>query len=295
MNVGLIDVDGHNFPNLALMKLSAYYKARGCNVEWAQPLFGQYDVVYQSKIFTFTPDFNTSIKADQIIKGGTGYDLENKLPAEVEDIFPDYGLYGIKDTAYGFLTRGCPKNCPFCIVSQKEGCKSKKVSDLRQFWNNHKEIKLLDPNLLACHDRIELLNQLIDSKAWVDFTQGLDIRLMTDDVIEKIKIMKIKRIHFAWDKEKDSELILKNLQYFKAKTGLRVEKTIVYVLTNFDTSFDFDLYRVYKLRELDYHPYVMIYDKQNAPLNVRYLQRWVNNKIAFMTCKRYEDFNVKLA
>src|SRR5690606_4285826 len=114
---------------------------------------------------------------------GTGYDLDNKLPPEIENIYPDYSLYNIKNTAYGFLTRGCPRNCPFCIVGKKEGLKSYQVADLKQFWNRQREIVLLDPNLLACKNRIELLQQLIDSGAWVDFTQGLDIRLMTDDVI----------------------------------------------------------------------------------------------------------------
>lgn len=295
MKIGLIDVDGHNFPNLALMKLSAYHRANGDSVEWVNPIFGKYDLVYQAKVFTFTPDFNLCVNTDQIIKGGTGYGLDNKLPPYVESIDPDYGLYDIKNMAYGYLTRGCPRNCAFCIVSQKEGHQSKKAADLGQFWNGQKDIKLLDPNLLACNERMELLDQLIESRSWIDFTQGLDIRLMTEDVISKIKRLNIKRIHFAWDKEKDSEIILKNLQYFKSKTGLPREKTIVYILTNFDTSFEFDLYRVYKLKEIGYHPYVMIYDKPNAPVNIRHLQRWVNNKKLFMTCQRYEDFNSKLA
>lgn len=295
VKVGLVDVDGHNFPNLALMKLSAYHKAKGHDVEWVNPLFGSYDLVYQAKVFTYTPDFNISIKADQIVKGGTGYGLDSKLPDDVEVFFPDYGLYNIKDTAYGFLTRGCPRDCDFCIVGQKEGLKSLKVADLEQSWNNQKEIKLLDPNLLACNDRLELLDQLIESRAWVDFTQGLDIRLMTDDVIKKMQRLKVKMFHFAWDKEKDSEVILKNLIYFKARTGVDRRKATVYVLTNFDTSFEFDLYRVYKLREIGFDPYVMIYDKQNAPIGTRHMQRWVNNKRLFMTCKRFEDYNSKLA
>lgn len=292
VKIGLVDVDGHNFPNLALMKLSAYHKSKGHNVEWVNPLFGTYDLVYQAKVFTFTADFNISIRADQIIKGGTGYGLDNKLPAEVEGIFPDYDLYGIKETAYGFLTRGCPRNCAFCIVSQKEGCQSKKIADLKQFWDGQKEIKLLDPNLLACRDHLELLDQLIQSRAWVDFTQGLDIRLMTDDVIDKMKQLKVKMYHFAWDKEKDSDIILKNLIHFKMQTGVDRRKAAVYILTNFDTTFDFDLYRVYRLKELGFDPYVMIYDKQNADKKYQKLQRWVNNKIIFCSsnAETFEDY-----
>ena len=132
MKIGLIDVDSHNFPNLALMKISAYHKARGDQVEWAIPML-KYDIVYQSKVFDFSPDENTCIQCEQLIKGGTGYDLDNKLPPEIENIYPDYSLYNIKNTAYGFLTRGCPRNCPFCIVGKEEGLKSYQVTDLKQF------------------------------------------------------------------------------------------------------------------------------------------------------------------
>lgn len=169
------------------------------------------------------------------------------------------------------------------------------MADLRQFWDGQKEIKLLDPNLLASTDRMELLDQLIESRAWVDFTQGIDIRLMTDEIISKMKQLKVKMFHFAWDKEKDSEVIVKNLMRFKAKTGVDRRKAAVYILTNFDTSFEFNLYRIYKLREIGFDPYVMIYDKQHAPQRIRHLQRWVNNKRLFMICKRFEDYNSKLA
>ena len=168
MKIGLIDVDSHHFPNLCLMKLSAYHKTKGDTVEWWNG-FEKYDIVYKSKVFTevYTTEENTVIYADKIIEGGTGYDLENKLPYEIEHSYPDYSLYPklTKDTAYGFLTRGCPRNCPFCIVSQKEGKQSVKVANLSEFWKGQKIIKLLDPNLLSCKDHIELLQQLIDSKA----------------------------------------------------------------------------------------------------------------------------------
>jgi len=157
MKIGLIDVDGHNFPNLPLMKISAFHKSFGDDVEWFFPL-NQYDRVYISKVFDFTPDYEMCIQADEIIKGGTGYGLENKLPYEIENIYPDYELYGIKNIAYGFLTRGCPRGCKFCIVGQKEGLKSIQVAELGQFWRGQREIKLLDPNLLACENSINLLS-----------------------------------------------------------------------------------------------------------------------------------------
>lgn len=122
LKIGLIDVDSHNFPNLALMKISAYHKAMGDTVEWWWG-FGEYDRVYMSKVFddSYTQDQPEPINAKEVIKGGTGYSLDNALPYEIEHAAPDYSLYAdlTTGTAYGFLTRGCPNGCPFCIVSKK--------------------------------------------------------------------------------------------------------------------------------------------------------------------------------
>lgn len=202
MKIGLIDVDGHNFPNLALMKLSAWHKAHGDEVEWWWG-WSQYDRVYMSKVFdhTYTPDIPEPLNASEIIKGGTGYGLDNRLPEEVEHMMPDYSIYPetTKNTAYGFLTRGCPRGCHFCIVAEKEGRCSKKVSDLSEWWSGQKKIVLMDPNILACKDRMELLFQLIESRAWVDINQGLDCRLLNEDNIAAINRLKLKEVHFAWD------------------------------------------------------------------------------------------------
>lgn len=295
MKIGLLDVDGHNFPNLALMKISAYHKSLGDQVEWLNHL-QEYDKVYKAKVFDFTEDDTTVINAKEIIKGGTGYDMSIVLPNEIESIYPDYELYGIKNTAYGYLTRGCPRGCQFCIVGDKEGRQSYKIGNLDQFWNGQKEIKLLDPNLLASKDHEQLLEQLIESKAWIDVTQGFDIRLTTPKNIELIKKMKIKTLYFAWDKAEDEKIIIEKLEQFKEITGLGYWKLGVYILTNFNTTFEYDLYRVYKLKELGYDPYVMIYDKYNAPRELRLLQRWVNNKIIFRSGKAetFEEFNPKV-
>ena len=187
MDIGLIDVDSHNFPNLCLMKLAAYHKAQGDRVEWYNH-DRHYDIVYQSKVFddTYSKDIDFVPNATQVIKGGTGYGLENRLPDAVEHITPDYSLYGIKDTAYGFLTRGCPRHCAFCIVGDKEGLRSHKVADLSEFWSGQPNIELLDPNLLACKDRMELLDQLIDSRAVVNINQGFDIRLTNEEIADKL-------------------------------------------------------------------------------------------------------------
>lgn len=296
MEIGLIDVDGHNFPNLALMKISAWHKSQGDSVEWAYPM-KHFDVIYQSKVFddTYTPDIDWIPDADTIIKGGTGYGLDNRLPEDVEHIYPDYSLYPeyTKDTAYGYLTRGCPRNCSFCIVSQKEGCRSNKVADLSEFWNGQKYIKLLDPNLLCCSDRLDLLNQLIESKAYVDFTQGLDIRAVNQQVIDHINRIKIKEIHFAWDDPKDDLIPKFELYRRYAAHKPHGDYATVYVLTNYGTTLEQDLYRIYKLREMGYLPDVRVYDKPNAPRDIIRLQRWCNNRKIFKKVPKFEDYDGK--
>lgn len=308
MRIGLIDCDSHNFPNLPLMKLSAWHKQNGDSVEWYQPLFsGHMDRAYVSKVFSFTPDYEYYIDADEVIKGGSGYcidlvdgkeiyhaELDRKLPPEIEHIYPDYSLYPelTKDTAYGFMSRGCPRGCNPCHVATKEGRKSYKVADLSEFWNGQKNIVLLDPNTIACPDWKDILQQLIDSKAWVDFSQGVDIRLMTEEKAEMIKQIKIKNIHFAWDRYEDKDKIVPKFKMFSELTGWDRRKMTVYVLTNFDTTIEQDLERIYTLRELGYWPYVMIYDKEHTKSTdtVRKLQRWVNMRAIFESTPRFEDY-----
>ena len=265
--IGLIDVDGHNYPNLPLMKISSYHKSIGDSVEWYNQLSGHMDKVYMSKVFSFTPDYKYKIDADIIEKGGTGYAIhledgkevydkskDKPLPYEIEHIYPDYSLYPelTKDTAYGFLTRGCPRNCDFCHVAPKEGRCSSKVADLTEFWNGQKNIVLCDPNILACSEHIELLQQLVDSKAWIDFNQGLDIRLINDRNIELINQIKVKQIHFAFDKIQDKEIIESKLRFFREHSEYTHSKIGVYILTNFDTTLEQDLYRINLCMELDY-------------------------------------------
>lgn len=292
MTVGMIDVDSHNFPNLALMKLAAYHKRRGDTVEWYSDE-RHYDIVYQSKVFdeTYSPDIDFIPQADRVIKGGTGYGLKNSLPDEVEHIMPDYSIYGVTDTAYGFLTRGCPRHCAFCIVGDKEGLRSRKVADLTEFWNGQQNIELLDPNLLACPERMELLDQLIESHAMININQGFDIRLTNEEIADKIGRMRVKRIHFAWDNpQQDLEPYFRRFAQSyrrKARTG-----KCVYILVNFNSTMEENLHRIYTVRDLGYDPYVMVYDKPNAPIEIRHLQRWVNNKFVFGKCKTFAEYKM---
>lgn len=299
MRVGLIDVDGHGWPNLALMKLSAWHKARGDTVEWWMGLAPRYDRVYMSKVFdaTYSPDMPEPLNADEVVKGGTGYGLDNRLPEDVEHIYPDYSLYQdlCKDTAYGFLTRGCPRGCHFCIVVEKEGRRSVKVADLSEWWRGQRYIKLLDPNLLACPQHLDLLGQLADSGAWVDITQGLDARLLNEANIAAINRLRLKQIHFAWDYMREREGVLRGLTLYKELATHRLKGAYgtVYTLVNYDTTMAENLERIYTLRDLGYDPYVMVYDKPNAPREVRLLQRWCNNRLIFNAQPDFSKYDPK--
>lgn len=308
--IGLIDVDGgKSFPNLALMKISAWHKSQGDDVSWYNPFDGWYDDVYLSKVFSFTPDYDYCINATHIHRGGTGYcidlvdgkevfhkERDHELPHDVEHIYPDYSLYPhlTKDTAYGFLTRGCPRGCSFCIVAWKEGRCSRKVADLPEFWNGQKKIVLCDPNILACPDWKDLLTQLKESGALVDFNQCLDIRMMTRERIDLLNQIKIAEIHFAWDRYQDKNIVLPKFKMFSESTNIRKKNTrhnaIVYTLVNFDSTLEQDLERIYTLRDLGFWAYVMIYDKEHCKPVYKDLQRWVNNRFVFGKIDRFEDY-----
>lgn len=315
MKIGLIDVDGHNYPNLPLMKLSAWHKKQGDRVQWYNAFDGlieEYDKIYMSKVFSFTSDYPHPIYAKEVERGGTGYCIEtvngkevfhqerNKnLSDEIEHIYPDYSLYPeqTKDTAYGFLTRGCPRGCDFCIVKDKEGLCSRIVADLSEFWGGQKNIELLDPNILASKEWEELLQQLIDSKATVNFNQGLDIRMMTDKKAEMLSQIPIKTIHFAWDRFEDKDIIQPKFRIFREKSKVNPHNLQVYCLVGDKEKrvLDSDLERIYWLRDNGYAPYVMIYEKYNLPKGheLLKLQRYVNNRFIFWSCKTFEEYSRK--
>jgi hypothetical protein len=245
------------------------------------------------------------IQADKVIYGGTGFAIkiiegkevyektdDETLPSEIEHMYPDYSLYPdlTENKAYGFLTRGCPNNCSFCLVSKKEGLVTRKVADLSEWWSGQKEIILLDANILACRQHIELLEQLAESNALVDFTQGLDARFINEKNIEILKRIKIKTLHFAFDFMKNERRIVKGLKIAKEGLGISDRNAIVYMLTNFDTSIKDDLYRVRLIQSAGYIPDVRIYRKNALPKRhiLRDLQRWCNNRYLFLSCKFFD-------
>lgn len=311
-------MDGHNFPNLCLMKLSAWHKAQGNEVEWWRPE-SFYDIVYMSKVFSdaYSPDLPFPKNTRQAIKGGSGYaiwlegdkevyhpEFDPPLPPEIESIYPDYSLYleftgyGLslkKQTAYGFLTRGCPRGCDFCHVASKEGRCAHKVADLSQFWRGQGKICLSDPNILACKDWRELLTQLKESGAKIDFNQGLDARLITPEKAELLAQLGLWRPHFAMDNMKDMYDVARGLRLYvsackrlRGKWGWRDAK--VFCLTNFDTTHEQDMERIRLIQDCECHPYVMIYNKPSAPQITRRLQRWTNSAACYAKTKDFDEY-----
>lgn len=312
MQVGLWN-DSTNFPNLCSMKISAYCKSTGDNTELYDENHS-YDLIFASKVFTESkePDFGNV----PVIRGGSGYDLHNKLPDHIEHIYPDYSLYPEFTAALGVLTRGCPRvnhaqsRGGFCITPDKDGCRTRKVADLSEFWDGQEQIYLLDQNLLAAKERKELLQQLTDSKATVIFDGGMDICFMNDEIIEMFRGIKVKDYHFAWDDPRE------NLEpKFKQviESGLiGKDRCGVYCLTNFWSTTEQDLHRIYTLRSYGYVPYVMIYDKQKFVNDngrwkkgvekqfdieqmrhfktCQHLQRWCNNRAIIKSCPNFNDY-----
>jgi len=289
----LDQIKSKNAYNLALMKISAWHKARGDTVEWADPLF-PCDILYLSKIFDdkYTQPFTSHTSARQVKFGGTGYNLSNALHSCIEHHYPDYSLYPhLRDTAVGFLTRGCPNNCHFCICTQKEGSVSRQVADLHEFRRGQKTIELLDPNILACIEREKLFFQLSASRAEIIFRQGLDARLIDIGTIPLLRSCNIKKLFLAWDLERFSEPIKRGLLLLKsALPHIGQRELTVYVLVNFNTQWEFDIERVEWLRRHGFSPYIMIFNKPQAHKKYAHLQRAVNNRFIFYKMKSLAEY-----
>lgn len=289
MKIGLVDIDGHNFPNYALMKISAYHKANGDTVEFANGLFGDYDRVYKSKVFTFTPD-NLIPYDCEVIKGGTGYDITSKLPKEIDDMQPDYSLYGIEDVSYGFLTRGCPNKCPWCIVPKKEGVVTP-YRDIDEVANGNNKVILMDNNILASDYGLQQLEKIAQRGYRVDFNQGLDARLITDDIAQVLANIKwIRYLRLACDKFGQVKSILKAHELLE-KYGYRKEIFCYFLIDDWDDVWKrLDCLRQYKW----FKPHGQPYRDFNNPNQVipqwqKDLARWMDNKFLYKSCE-FKDF-----
>lgn len=281
MKIGLIDVDS-KIPNLALMKISAYHKAKGDVVDFYNPLLNIPEKIYASKIFDFTDDYDYFPNPSKVEKGGSGYNLDKTLDDEIENQYPDYSLYNC-EYAMGFTTRGCVRNCDFCIVPEKEG-KIRAVNDIYDFWDGQEKLKLLDNNLTAHKRQFDrTLNQLIKENIKTDFNQGLDIRLITPEqarLLSKIRLW--GQIHFAFDDPSIESQVRKGIKILK-NNGVKPYKLMFYVLIGYDTTKEEDLHRVDVLDSLGVDPFVMPYDKSDS--YQKDFARWVNHKAIFNSVK----------
>ena len=287
MKIGLIDCDGFKFPNLALMKLSAYHKTQGDDVRWVG--IGAFDKTYISKVFTYKKtDIGFLASLGEVIQGGTGFN-NNILPENIEHIMPDYSLYKT-DKAYGFLTRGCPNNCPWCIVPEKEG-DIKANADITEFWNGQKEAVLLDNNVLASKYGIKQIEKIRHLGIKIDFNQGLDCRLIDKSIAKLLAETKwINFLRLACDTKKQIPYIKKALEKFN-RYGFKNYRVFVYVLVK---DIPDALERVEFLKELGCNPFAQPYrdfktNKEPAK-ELKHFARWVNHKAIFKSVS-WKEYN----
>ena len=294
MKIGLIDVDGHKFPNLALMKISAWHKAQGDSVEWYSPIIhsagNMLDKIYMSKVFTFTEDYQYPLFAREIEKGGTGYKLYNKnLPDEVENIFPDYSIYPECDYAIGFLTRGCVRNCPWCIVPKREGTIRPAATWQQIKRPDSRKIVFMDNNVLACQHGIEQIQELGAQKIWIDFNQALDARLITPEIAKLLsKCHWIRFIRMACDTSEMLPVIERAIGYMMA-AGVSKSRFWAYALVqDVDEAHD----RIVQLRKMGVEPFAQPYRDFNGGKPTeeqKDLARWCNRKEIFKSCS-WEEY-----
>lgn len=288
MRIGLIDVDGHHFPNFALMKISAWHKAHGDNVEWCGDMYWDFDRVYQSKIFTFTPDVDRPFPCE-VIKGGTGYDIHSRLPDEIEQSTAmDYSLYPRYHFSIQFFSRGCIRQCPFCLVHDKEGA-IHPVEPV-QLNPNGTHIEVLDNNFFANPQWKSAIDYLLKAEQKVNL-HGVDVRILDEEQAYWLNRLPLyKSIHIAWDLPQIdlTDKLREVIRYIKPW------KLMCYILVGFNSTIEQDLYRIERCRELGIRPFVMPYrdfENKTAPSQyARDLAQYVNKPMIFQSCK-FEEFS----
>lgn len=294
MRVGLIAVDSKH-PNLALMKISSHHKRQGDQVEWHEEN-KHYDVVYLSKIFNFSPDFDKPIDADRIVKGGTGYDIYSKLPEEMEFVVPDYSIYPDIDnrTAYGFLTRGCPNKCKWCVVPRKEGPVHPYMDVDDVAVDGRNKLVLMDNNVLACEYGLQQIDKIAERGYRVDFNQALDARLITEDVARRLaKVRWLNQIRFGCDTPKQ---IVECEKAMRLIDGFRERPASYLMYTMIGSDFDeavsrLSHWRGYKRVRIVAQPFRDVDNpNQQIPKWQKDLARWAMRREYYATCE-FKDFS----
>ena len=283
MKVGIYDCDSR-IPNLALMKISAYHKARGDSVEMYSPLFREkFDKVYASKVFDFSSD--SFLDDSRMEIGGTGWDIHKQLPPEIESQIPDYSLYDCPHSI-GFTMRGCRLRCSFCLVPEKEG-KPKSNNTIDEIWTQRDSdfVMLLDNDFFGNPEWPARIEELKTIGLKVNFSQGLNIRNLKKHQAEALASVNFrnshntgKQVYFAWDDPRHEKLIHKGIKLC-LDAGIKAYQMAFYVLIGYHSTEEEDLHRVNVLRDYGCDPYAMPYDKDD-PYQKRFT-RWVNHKAIF--------------
>lgn len=288
MRVGLHDSDRTKFPNLALMRISAWHKAQGDTVEWWMPLM-KYDRVYSSKVFTFTPE--EPLLPTDTIKGGTGYGIYEDLPEEIDAMPPDYSIYPACKHAVGFLTRGCIRHCPWCVVPRKEGA----IRPYRTWQEikrpDSRNIVFMDNNVLACPHGLEQIRDMAGEDVRVDFNQGLDARLISPEVAAMLARLKwIRFIRMSCDTDAMLPVVLEAIRRL-GEYGVKPYRIFVYLLVQDIASAE---RRALALRdagaEVFAQPYRDFASHIEPTREQRRFARWVNDKAIFKTCQTFGEY-----
>lgn len=323
MRIGLVDFDGR-LTNLALMKLSAFHKAQGHEVVLSPVSPVGLDKTYVSLVFTKSRDraLSTFGQFPGVEFGGTGYSITKTLPSDIEVVRPDYDLYKTSDifnrisgrigkkeniwkkaeeivnAGVGFLSRGCPRRCKFCCVPEKEGG-LRRVGSISDIINpNSNFLCLLDNSLCANDDILEILAEIRDRNLVLDISQGIDVRLLTDEVAKALsEVRHWRSLHYAFDSPQARNSVLAGIEILSK--FVRRSAQMCFVLTGFDTPFELDMERVMLLKERGVRPYVMVYRCPHSPekkddsfeaTRLRHFQRWVNAPAAIYKSSPFSEY-----
>ena len=264
------------YTNIALEKIRMYYESHHERVVDYLPLEHHlYEGVYCSSLFDYTDKAQIP---DDVTCGGTGFDLTTKLASEFEAMKPKLNM--------GFTTRGCIRKCPFCVVPEKEGW-IRETGDIYDFWDGKsKNIMILDNNILAIKDHFKLIcRQIKKEKLMVDFNQGLDHRLLNNNIADILKSLRYKEYRFSFDSVKHENSVRKALDILDK---YEIKWSMWYVLVGYDTNFGEDLYRLELLKSHKQKAFVQRYNGKTNPFYTE-LAGWANQP-KYFTCCTFNEY-----